>query len=147
MRQTAFPTCLSKILMLDPVMKNDEKTYSRGIGWMWPVAILLLLATGVIVTCWFLHDRQITQCQHCVSNLCLLDGAKENWAVTNGKTNGDEVIIDKVMKFAKVGHWDDLKCPTVGSNTYTLGRIGEKPRCCIHGAVGDSHLPNGKKPY
>jgi len=78
----------------------------------------------------FVKARDTAQHNSCISNLRLIDVAKQQWAVDNKKQNTDTPT------------WSDLK-PYLGRNgampacpqggTYTIGSVGEKPTCSIAG--------------
>src|SRR5437868_4053631 len=67
----------------------------------------------------------------CINNLRFLDGTKQEWALEHKKTNGP-VALDDVLPYYKI-EWRAgmLHCPAGG--TYTLGSVGEKPRCSVAG--------------
>jgi general secretion pathway protein G len=72
----------------------------------------------------------------CVNNLRVIDGAKQQWALENGKTNGIVTWAD-IKPYLNLDSNGDLpKCPQGG--TYTIGRLGEDPTC----SVGTSDWPN-----
>jgi len=84
-----------------------------------------------------MRDNRIPRCH---DNLARLEIFKFEWASENHKTTNDTPT------------WDDLRqnfpdrwsnsipvCPAGG--TYTIGRVGEKPRCSIGGGYRHSLLP------
>lgn len=89
------------------------------------------LAPGVLAT------RQAAEARACQANLAKLDGAKEQWALDNGKKMGDSVSMDDL-----VGPTLYLKrtpvCPTGG--TYILGPIGANPACTMVARQPDHRL-------
>jgi hypothetical protein len=65
----------------------------------------------------------------CISNLRLIDSAKNQWALENHKTNGNvggEDIQPYLGRNAEIP-----KCPDGGN--YTIDGIGEPPKCSIGG--------------
>jgi hypothetical protein len=66
----------------------------------------------------------------CINNLRQLDGAKEQWALENRKTQndlpvwGDLIGMDRYIKVRP-------ECPDEG--TYMLGTMRDKPKCSIEG--------------
>jgi len=64
----------------------------------------------------------------CIANLKQLEGAKNSWAVENGKTTND---IPKESELCGPNGYIRQKpqCPQGG--TYVIGRVGEAPRCTI----------------
>jgi hypothetical protein len=90
------------------------------------------IVVAVIVIPSFFRARSTPAMNWCVNNLRQLDGAKQERALENRRTNGDAVTWDDVKPF--------LKNPPVCSRggVYMLGRVGELPRCSIG---GDHSLP------
>jgi competence protein ComGC len=81
----------------------------------------------------FVRARNQAQYYACQSNLRMIQGAKEMWALEH-KRNEDAVPADadlfgasKVVKVAPV-------CPSGG--TYSLNTVKENPACSIHGTIG-----------
>jgi hypothetical protein len=63
----------------------------------------------------------------CIANLKQLETAKEQWAIENRKTTNDAPTMAEVTPFLR----ESRSCRSGG--VYTLGRVGEKPRCSIKG--------------
>jgi hypothetical protein len=63
----------------------------------------------------------------CIANLKRLEGAKQTWAVENHKTTNDAPDMSDLTSFLK----EHLACRAGG--VYTVGRVGEKPKCSIKG--------------
>ncbi|WCJ61048.1 prepilin-type N-terminal cleavage/methylation domain-containing protein [Fontisphaera persica] len=96
------------------------------------VAIIGLLAAIAIPN--FVKARTTAQKNACVNNLRQIDGAKEQWALENGKkgtdTPGDGDLFGD-GKYIK----QKPTCPANG--TYTIGDMQTKPKC----SVTDHTLP------
>jgi prepilin-type N-terminal cleavage/methylation domain-containing protein len=94
------------------------------------VAIIGLLVTIAIPS--YFKNREVAQKNTCLSNLRVIDTAKQLWGIENGKGTSD-VADDADL----VG--DDLylrrkpECPSGGE--YTYWEIGELPECNIAGHV------------
>jgi hypothetical protein len=68
----------------------------------------------------------------CTQNLRQIAGAKQTWAMENHKTSNDVVTWQDVQPFLGRGRAGTLPvCPQGG--IYTLGRIGEQPKCSLSG--------------
>jgi hypothetical protein len=66
----------------------------------------------------------------CVNNLRQIDGAKNVWAMENGKTNGAICTQSDIKPYIKLDAKGYLpKCPLGG--TYTIGKFGESPTCLL----------------
>jgi hypothetical protein len=57
----------------------------------------------------------------------MLDTAKEQWGMDERKPEGTTPTLQQVHKYLPA----PVKCPTGG--TYTLGPIGQPPKCSISG--------------
>lgn len=94
------------------------------------VAIIGLLAAIAIPN--FVKARSKAQATSCIQNMKAIEGAKEQWAIENKKTDGastsgSESAIDAFLKAAPV-------CQ--GGGTYTYGAIGTAPTCSLGAAAG-----------
>jgi prepilin-type N-terminal cleavage/methylation domain-containing protein len=87
------------------------------------VAIIGLLAAVAIPN--FVNARTKAQRTACISNLKLIEGAKEYWALERKKVNGDAVVEAEVNEFIKGNQKPE--CP--GGGTYDYKPIGENPTC------------------
>src|SRR5678816_342264 len=87
------------------------------------VAVLLL---------WFLRARQIPSSNPCINNLRQIEGAKQQWALENGK-NADDVPswanIEPYLGRGDVGSTNGIRCPKGG--VYTIGRVKDAPKCSV----------------
>lgn len=96
------------------------------------VAIIGLLAAIAVPN--FMKSRATSQKNACINNLRLIDAAKEQWALENNKTDGDDVTdgaLDSYMKGSEMP-----TCPT-GDTAYTINAIGTDPAC---GGAVDGHV-------
>lgn len=89
------------------------------------VVLILGLLLSIAVPGW-VRARERSQHHACVSNLRLIDHAKEQYAMEQNKANGDPCTMADI--------WPDYikdspqpSCPAGG--TYTVGPIGETPTC------------------
>jgi hypothetical protein len=69
----------------------------------------------------------------CLNNLRLIDAAKNQWALEQGKKNGDIVTEAGLMPYIGPAGRGFPRCPAGG--TYTIGAVGEMPKCSIPGHV------------
>lgn len=87
------------------------------------VAIIGLLASIAIPS--FMRARTTSQQKACISNLRQIDSGKEQWALSQRRSDGDAVVtaeIDAYMKAAPV-------CPAGGA--YTYNPIGTSAACSV----------------
>jgi len=83
----------------------------------------VLLAIGVPN---FVQARLQTHKNLCINNLRIIEAAKEQWALTNRKAEGEPVNESEVNTFLRAG---PALCPAGGH--YTYGNVGETPRCSL----------------
>ena len=88
--------------------------------------LLLLLMLGGSI--WVFRQRHRSSVSSCINNLRQLDGAKQQWAVDYKKNTNDIPVWEDL-----VGKYFNQKpeCPQGG--TYTIGKVGEAPRCNFPG--------------
>ena len=72
----------------------------------------------------------------CFNNLRAIDGAKQQWALENEKTNGVVTWAEIKPYMGRDANGSLPKCPQGG--LYTIGRLGEDPTC----SIGVSDWPN-----
>jgi hypothetical protein len=77
----------------------------------------------------FVKARETSQKNACINNLRQLDAAKAQWALENGKKDGDLPTKEDLLPYLK--RWP--VCPKGG--VYTIGPIGQPPTCSVAGHV------------
>jgi prepilin-type N-terminal cleavage/methylation domain-containing protein len=91
------------------------------------IGLLLLIAIPN-----FFKNREIAQSNTCISNLRVLDTAKQLWGMETGKGDDDEPeeedLVGYGLYLTKMPH-----CPTDG--TYYFNTIGEWPSCDAGGGL------------
>jgi hypothetical protein len=106
--------------MVDDVMKTLR----------YIVAILILIVP-VLMILFAAEQRKAGKANAnkfvCIQNLRNLAVAKLSWAEQHGKTTNDVPVMGDLTNFTHVL----LRCPAGG--TYTLGKVGEDPKCSIKG--------------
>lgn len=96
------------------------------------VAIIGLLAAIAIPN--FVKARQSAQKNACIANLRQLEGAKENWALENKKTEGTATTGSETAINAFLRGSAAPACP--GGGTYTYGTVGTAPSCSLAASNG-----------
>ncbi len=87
---------------------------------------------GAIAIPSFQKARSNSQDKMCQNNRRILDGAKEQWAMENGKTAGAPVTEADISLYIK-GGFPALQCPRGG--TLTINTIGTEAECSVHGTL------------
>jgi hypothetical protein len=121
----------------------SEPEDNSGSGFGYTEIIILVCIIGFIV--WiaipnFNHDGHNSPTLRCINNLRQIDGAINEWAMENGKTNGVIVTGNDIKPYLKLGPDGQLpKCPMGGK--YVLGKIGVYPHvtCSLGTAVIPAH--------
>jgi len=107
--------------------------------------VALLVLVGAVVVWWAGRDARRRNLSHCISNMCFIDSGKEQYALEHGLTNGSVVTREQIAEYIN-GGWQHFDCFSAGGDKYIIGKIGEEPRCPVHGSRGDAHFPDGSKP-
>ena len=89
------------------------------------VAIIGLLAAIAIPN--FVRARNTAQKNACINNLRQIDGAKQQWALENKKTDTDLPTSAEVAAYIKNSAYPN--CPAGG--TYTIGLVNTDPTCSL----------------
>ncbi len=87
------------------------------------VAIIGLLAAIAIPN--FVKARNTAQKNACINNLRQIDGAKQQWALENKKSDSDSPGSTDVAPYIKNNQYPS--CPSSG--TYTIGAVNTDPTC------------------
>lgn len=91
------------------------------------VGLLLLMAIPN-----FAKSRQVAQRNTCLSNLRVIDTAKQLWGMENGKGTDDEPTQDDLVG-ASLYLRVEPRCPAKGN--YSFNTIGEWPTCDAGGGT------------
>lgn len=94
------------------------------------VAIIGLLAAIAIPS--FMKARATSQKNGCINNLRQIEAAKEQWALENKKSTGDDVVTTAVDAYMK----EAPACPANGVYTYDV--VGTDASC--NATTGDHVL-------
>jgi len=118
------------LLGLDILVQRPSITQAGVItlvGILFTVGILIMTHSRIS----FMREGSMQR--SCISNLMFIMGAKEQWAYQAHATNGAYCVTNEVARFFKgdAVPW----CPVAGKSAYTLGRVGEEPKCSIHGEL------------
>ena len=111
------------------------------------VAIIGLLAAIAIPN--FVRARQTSQQNACINNLRQIDGAKQQWALENGKqatdTPGEADVAPYLGRSSAAATLltANVKCPVAdaGLAGYTIGTVETAPACLKVAATHNAVLP------
>ena len=117
-------------------LKTPTGIYSKGLadyGGAKPIEMAAAAYAGMLsaIAIPSFHKARVNAQENvCRNNLRILDAAKEQWAMENGKADGETVTEADISEYIPGG---SLQCPMGG--TYTLNPIGTPPECSLHGAL------------
>jgi prepilin-type N-terminal cleavage/methylation domain-containing protein len=111
-------------------IKSNRKSGFTLVEIMIVVAIIGLLAAIAIPN--FVKARTSAQKNACIANMRQIEGAKEQWALENKKTEGAATVDDGVNAFIRGGAAPT--CP--GNGTYTYGVVGAAVTCSLGATAG-----------
>jgi prepilin-type N-terminal cleavage/methylation domain-containing protein len=89
------------------------------------VALIGLLAAIAIPN--FIRPRSTTQRNVCINNLRQIDGAKQQWALEQKKSNTDAPAAAELQVYLKNDRFPT--CPTGGA--YAVGVVSANPTCSL----------------
>ena len=96
--------------------------------WLGIIGLIGLLGWAVIPN--FVRARSTSSQNACINNLRLIDGAKNEWALENGKTNGVVATKNDIKPYVKLNAKGNIpSCPQGG--IYTIGKVGGNPTCSL----------------
>jgi competence protein ComGC len=74
----------------------------------------------------FVVARKTAQKNACINNLRMIDAAKQQWALENGKKEDDVPTMQDIEKYLPNQRLP-LECPAGG--TYSINKVSEPPTC------------------
>ncbi len=110
-------------------LNNSRRAGFTLVELMIVVAIIALLASIAIPSA--LRARKRSQATSTLATIRLIDGAKDQWAIENGKKGGDAVLPADIKPYVKVGSKLEADL-TAGAakdalgNAITIGNIDAK---------------------
>jgi prepilin-type N-terminal cleavage/methylation domain-containing protein len=113
-------------------IRNSRKSGFTLVEIMIVVAIIGLLAAIAIPN--FVKARTSAQKNACIANLKQIEGAKEQWALENKKTEGATTSgsEDAINAFLRGGGTPTCQ----GNGTYTYGVVGAAVTCSLGATAG-----------
>lgn len=114
------------------LIKQNRKSGFTLVEIMIVVAIIGLLAAIAIPN--FVKARTSAQKNACIASMRQLEGAKENWALENKKTEGTAVTGSETAINAFLRGSQAPVCP--GGGTYTYAAVGTAPSCSLGSSAG-----------
>jgi hypothetical protein len=104
------------------------------------IAIILTTVAVVLLVVGarnFIKARQTTASNAYVNDLRQLDGAKQQWALENGKTTNDTPTWPELLPYFGGEMTNFFATNGVvmrpAGGVFTIGRVGEPPSCVVNG--------------
>jgi hypothetical protein len=91
----------------------------------------ILVAAGVFVSAAHARSAQRVMAASCMNNQSIIASAIHAAALENNWTNGEPIVNGKVTAFLRDGKLPE--CHRGGQ--YVIGKVGEWPRCTLHGEL------------
>jgi prepilin-type N-terminal cleavage/methylation domain-containing protein len=114
--------------------QNHRKSGFTLVEIMIVVAIIGLLAAIAIPN--FVRARKTSQTNACINNLRQIDGAKQQWALENGKKSADQPAAADLQVYlgrGDLGSINNICCPLTTPvaplGGYTINTVGTAPAC------------------
>lgn len=127
-----YPASLvTAIAGLVVIRRSGEPLKGRRAAITAMVLVTLVSVAIALASPTFIKGRNAAIISGCECVLCCIDAAKEQVAMVEHLKVGDPVQPEKVYHYIKNGT-NHLICPKTKRNTYTIGKIGESPRCSYH---------------
>lgn len=110
--------------------KRHARWWVRGL-----ILFFILALFGALALPNFIKARTTGCLNSCIVNLKQIDGAAQQWALENKKTDADKVDPAGVVTYLKGGVMPT--CPAGGSYTMALN-VSSPPTCKLAGTLGHS---------
>jgi hypothetical protein len=125
--------------MSEPI-KNKSARPIRGFIIKVALACIFVGFIALVVTPNFTREPCTSPANACINNLRQIDGAKQQWALENGKINGDTVVTENDIKpYLRLDAKGNLpRCPSGGK--YVIGKLDEPPTCSLGTNVTPPHV-------
>jgi len=95
--------------------------------------LVILIVVGIAIAGGgyaFFRSARVKAAQPCWIKLVSIAGAKDQWALETSATSGAPVTVESIIPYLRAMP----TCHVVGA-TYIIGKVGEEPRCTVHGTV------------
>ena len=93
------------------------------------VVVVMVGAAGVY-SLW--RGARVKSAQPCWHKLVNIQAAKDQWALETHAAPGSAVTVPNILPYLSAMP----TCPVAGA-TYIIGKLGEEPRCTVHGTVSN----------
>jgi hypothetical protein len=116
---------------------SENKSFEPDILiWLVIIGLIGLFAWAIVIP--NLRPARVSSQNACINNLRQIDGAKNEWALENSKTNGVVCTVEDIKPYIKLDTKSNIPgCPQGG--IYMIGKVGENPTCSL-GKTNPNHV-------
>jgi hypothetical protein len=145
----AIPAVICGHVALGRIKRSSGGLVGHGLATAGLITGYITLALSVVVVPFlaaiavpnFIQARDTARKNVCLTNLRMIDGAKQQWALENNKTATDTPTAADLDKYLPSGvTFDSLHCPADG--VYTINSANESPTCSV-----SNHVLNFRQSY
>ena len=95
------------------------------------LAVLIMVGIVLAIGAYrFYRGAKVKASQPCWGKLANIEAAKQQWAIDTSATSGTPATVEIIVPYLR-------SMPTchVAGATFVIGKVGEEPRCTVHGTV------------
>lgn len=121
--------------MSEPRGKSFE---TEAIGWV--VVIIAVISFAMFVWPNYYQQHHVSSVNSCINNLRQIDAAANQFALENGKTNGEAISFpNDLTPYIKLNSAGKIPpCPSGG--IYSIKKVGDTPTCSLGTTVTPAHV-------
>jgi hypothetical protein len=96
-------------------------------------SLAVLIVVGIVLAIGlyrFYGSARVKASQPCWGKLVNIAAAKDQWAVETSATSGAPVTVEIIVPYLR-----SMPTCDIAGATYIIGKVGEEPRCTVHGTV------------
>jgi hypothetical protein len=96
------------------------------------IAVLVVAIGSMAGVYTLFRGARVKSAQPCWVQLVSIQGAKQTWALETHAAPGSPVTMSNILPFLSA-----MPTCNLAGATYIIGKVGEEPRCTMHGTVSN----------